>query len=203
MAEDLAEYLARMDIKVRYMHSEIDTLERTELIRRLRIGEFDVMVGINLLREGLDIPEVSLVAILDADKEGFLRNTTSLVQTFGRAARNIDGKVIMYADSVTLSMNDAIVETERRRQKQLSYNRIHNIIPRSIVKSIADKSDLVDINIEIKSMAKTDLKSFAIDIETKMRKYAERLDFEKAIELKEQLVKIRKVLSSIPVDSGK
>ena len=203
MAEDLAEYLARMDIKVRYMHSEIDTLERTELIRRLRIGEFDVMVGINLLREGLDIPEVSLVAILDADKEGFLRNTTSLVQTFGRAARNIDGKVIMYADSVTLSMNDAIVETERRRQKQLSYNRIHNIIPRSIVKSIADKSDLVDINIEIKSMAKTDLKSFAIDIETKMRRYAERLDFEKAIELKEQLVKIRKVLSSIPVDSGK
>lgn len=109
----------------------------------------------------------------------------------------------MYADSVTLSMNDAIVETERRRQKQLSYNRIHNIIPRSIVKSIADKSDLVDINIEIKSMAKTDLKSFAIDIETKMRRYAERLDFEKAIELKEQLVKIRKVLSSIPVDSGK
>jgi excinuclease ABC subunit B len=203
MAEDLAEYLARMDIKVRYMHSEIDTIERTELIRRLRIGEFDVMVGINLLREGLDIPEVSLVAILDADKEGFLRNTTSLVQTFGRAARNIDGKVIMYADSVTLSMNDAIVETERRRQKQLSYNRIHNIIPRSIIKSIADKPDLVDINIEIKSMAKTDLNSFAIDIETKMRRYAERLDFEKAIELREQLVKIRKVLNSIPVDSGK
>jgi excinuclease ABC subunit B len=160
-------------------------------------------VGINLLREGLDIPEVSLVAILDADKEGFLRNITSLIQTFGRAARNLDGKVIMYADTVTFSMKEAIIETERRRQRQLTYNKVHNIVPRSIVKSVANKSDLIDINIEIKSMAKTDLRTFAIDIESKMRKFAEKLDFEKAIELREQLVKIRKVLDSNPVKSSK
>ena len=129
MAEDLAEYLSKKEVRVRYLHSEIEGLQRTELIRQLRLGEFDVLVGINLLREGLDIPEVSLVAILDADKEGFLRNDTSLIQTCGRAARNVEGKVIMYADNVTRSMKSAISETERRRQKQIKYNETHEIIP--------------------------------------------------------------------------
>ncbi|MGH9428067.1 MAG: excinuclease ABC subunit UvrB, partial [Terriglobia bacterium] len=138
MAEDLAEFLAKYKVRVRYLHSEIQGLERTELIRQLRLGEFDALVGINLLREGLDIPEVSLVAILDADKEGFLRNATSLIQTFGRAARNIDGKVILYSDRVTVSMKQAMEETERRRRKQVEFNEEHRIIPRSIVKAVPE-----------------------------------------------------------------
>ena len=202
MAEDLAEYLAKKEVRVRYMHSEIEGLERTELIRQLRIGEFDVLVGINLLREGLDIPEVGLVAILDADKEGFLRNTTSLVQTFGRASRNIDGTVIMYADNITQSMNEAISETERRRKKQMLYNRKHGITPKTIVKAVAKREDDAGINVEIKSMSAKDLSKLAVEIETNMKRYAEDLDFEKAIQLRDQLTKIRKVLDSQIVEAS-
>ena len=201
MAEDLAEYLAKKEVRVRYMHSEIEGLERTELIRQLRIGEFDVLVGINLLREGLDIPEVGLVAILDADKEGFLRNTTSLVQTFGRASRNIDGTVIMYADNITQSMKEAISETERRRKKQILYNQKHGITPKTIVKAVAKREDDAGINVEIKSMSAKDLSRLAIEIETNMKRYAEDLDFEKAIQLRDQLMKIKKVLDSQIVEA--
>ena len=188
MAEDLAEYLAKKQIKVRYLHSEIENLQRTELIRQLRLGEFDVLVGINLLREGLDIPEVSLVAILDADKEGFLRNTTSLIQSFGRAARNIEGTVIMYADSITQSMKLAIEETERRRKKQINYNKKMGISPRTIVKAIPEQVTQLE---EIKHMSKHDLLKYAIETEAMMKRFAEELDFERAIELREKLVKIQ------------
>ena len=201
MAEDLAEYLAKKEVRVRYMHSEIEGLERTELIRQLRIGEFDVLVGINLLREGLDIPEVGLVAILDADKEGFLRNTTSLVQTFGRASRNIDGTVIMYADNITQSMQEAITETERRRKKQILYNQKHGITPKTIVKAVAKREDDVGINVEIKSMSSNDLSKLSVEIETNMKRYAEDLDFEKAIQLRDQLTKVKKVLDSRTVEA--
>lgn len=189
MAEDLAEYLSKKDVKVRYMHSEIEGLQRTELIRQLRLGEFDVLVGINLLREGLDIPEVSLVAILDADKEGFLRNNTSLIQTFGRAARNIDGAVIMYADSITKSMKAAMSETKRRQAKQLEYNKKLGITPKTIIKSIPVQEATLD---DIKHKSTSDLTRDAIDIEVSMKKYAEDLDFERAIEYRERLKRIQK-----------
>ena len=193
MAEDLAEYLSKKQVKVRYLHSEIENLQRSELIRQLRLGEFDVLVGINLLREGLDIPEVSLVTILDADKEGFLRNTTSLIQTFGRAARNIDGSVIMYADSTTKSMKLAISETERRRKKQISYNKRMGIMPSTIVKAIPEMTVKLD---EIKHMSQHDLIKYAIETETTMKRFAEDLDFERAIEYREKLLQIQKVLKN-------
>jgi excinuclease ABC subunit B len=200
MAEDLAEYLAKKGVKVRYLHSEIEGLERTELIRQLRIGEFDVLVGINLLREGLDIPEVSLVAILDADKEGFLRNTTSLIQTFGRAARNVDGTVIMFAESATDSMKNAIAETARRRKKQVQYNKEFKITPRTIKKLIPDSVQDIYGNertssIEtIKSMTRSDLLRAALETEATMKKFADDLDFENAIKYRQKLIRIKKAL---------
>ena len=200
MAEDLAEYLAKKGVKVRYLHSEIEGLERTELIRQLRIGEFDVLVGINLLREGLDIPEVSLVAILDADKEGFLRNTTSLIQTFGRAARNVDGTVIMFADNTTDSMKNAIAETARRRKKQIQYNKEFKITPRTIKKLIPDSVQDIYGNertssIEtIKSMTRSDLLRAALETEATMKKFADDLDFENAIKYRQKLIRIKKAL---------
>ena len=200
MAEDLAEYLAKNGVRVRYMHSEIEGLERTELIRQLRAGEFDVLVGINLLREGLDIPEVSLVVILDADKEGFLRNTTSLIQTFGRAARNIDGSVVMFADNITDSMKNAIAETARRRKKQIEYNAAFKITPRSVVKPVPESVQEIYGNerpsdIEtIKSMTRSDLLALALQTESIMKKFAEELDFENAIKYRQKLARIKKIL---------
>jgi excinuclease ABC subunit B len=199
MAEDLAEFLAKNDVRVRYLHSEIEGLERTEIIRQLRLGEFDVLIGINLLREGLDIPEVSLVAILDADKEGFLRNNTSLIQTFGRAARNIDGMVIMYADRFTDSIKNAITETERRRRKQIQYNKKNQITPKSVIKPIPEKTEDIDLFVDTtKSMARADLVKLAIETETTMRRFAEDLDFERAIKFREKLIKIKRSIGEEP-----
>ncbi|HIH45998.1 MAG TPA: excinuclease ABC subunit B, partial [Candidatus Nitrosotenuis sp.] len=188
MAEDLAEYLAKKEVRVRYLHSEIEGLQRTELIRQLRLGDFDVLVGINLLREGLDIPEVALVAILDADKEGFLRNYTSLIQTFGRAARNVDGSVILYADTTTKSIKQAIEETARRRAKQIEYNKLHDITPKTIIKSIPDQVATLD---DLKNKTQHDLSREIIEIETQMKKYAEELDFENAIACRDRLRRIQ------------
>ncbi len=198
MAEDMAEFLSKKGIKVRYIHSEVNGIERTELLRQLRSGDFDVLVGINLLREGLDLPEVSLVAIMDADKEGFLRNYTSLIQTFGRAARNIDGKVILYSNSITKSIKDAVVETNRRRKKQIEYNEINNIEPKTIIKSIPQKvSSISKFDIDLKTMTRNDLVDLSIKIESQMNKFAEDLEFEKAIEQRENLHKINQTLLKI------
>jgi len=189
MAEDLAEYLSKKQVRVRYMHSEIEGLQRTEIIRQLRLGEFDVLVGINLLREGLDIPEVSLVAILDADKEGFLRNFTSLIQTFGRASRNEHGAVIMYADTNTKSMKHAMNETIRRREKQIQYNLEHGITPKTIVKSVPDQVTQLD---ESKLKSIHDLTNDVIDLEAQMKKYSEDLDFERAIDCRDRIKRLEK-----------
>ncbi|MBL7002143.1 MAG: excinuclease ABC subunit UvrB [Nitrosopumilus sp.] len=189
MAEDLAEYLSKKLVRVRYMHSEIEGLQRTELIRQLRLGEFDVLVGINLLREGLDIPEVSLVAILDADKEGFLRNFTSLIQTCGRAARNENGTVIMYADTNTKSMKNAMDETKRRREKQTQYNQDHHIIPKTIIKSVPEQETTLD---ESKLKSTHDLATDIIDLEAQMKIYSEDLDFERAIECRDRIKRLEK-----------
>ena len=189
MAEDLAEYLSKKQVRVRYMHSEIEGLQRTEIIRQLRLGEFDVLVGINLLREGLDIPEVSLVAILDADKEGFLRNFTSLIQTCGRAARNVNGTVIMYADKTTQSMKNTMNETKRRREKQIQYNNEHGITPRTIIKSVPEQETALDDS-KLKSIH--DLTNDIIDLDAQMKKYSEELDFEHAIECRDRIKRIEK-----------
>ena len=187
MAEDLAEYLSKKQVRVRYMHSEIEGLQRTEIIRQLRLGEFDVLVGINLLREGLDIPEVSLVAILDADKEGFLRNFTSLIQTFGRASLNVNGSVIMYDNRITDSMKRAMDETKRRQEKQILYNKEHNIIPQTIIKSVPQQVTTLD---ESKLKSTHDLTADMIDLEAQMKKYSEELDFERAIECRDRIKRI-------------
>ena len=189
MAEDLAEYLSKKNVRVRYMHSEIEGLQRTEILRQLRLGEFDVLVGINLLREGLDLPEVSLVAILDADKEGFLRNFTSLIQTCGRAARNVNGTVIMYADKTTQSMENTMSETKRRREKQIQYNKDHNIIPRTIIKSVPSQEVALDDS-KLKSVH--DLTNEVIDLDAQMKKYSEELDFERAIECRDRIKRLEK-----------
>lgn len=197
MAEDLTNYMKGLGIKVTYLHSDIQTIDRVEIIRDLRIGKTDVVVGINLLREGLDIPEVSLIAILDADKEGFLRSETSLVQTIGRAARNSEGKVIMYGDTITKSMANAIEETNRRRQIQMSYNKKYDIIPRSIIKDIAD---IVTVSMAAekeekyseKALISTEqIKEMLVSLELEMFKSAEQLDFEKAASLRDEIKKIK------------
>ncbi|WP_130871018.1 excinuclease ABC subunit UvrB [Intestinimonas massiliensis (ex Afouda et al. 2020)] len=195
MAEDLTAYLTNTGIKVRYMHHDIDTIERMEIIRDLRLGTFDVLVGINLLREGLDLPEVSLVAILDADKEGFLRSETSLIQTIGRAARNADGLVIMYADTITPSMRRAIDETERRRAKQDAFNKEHGIVPKTIIKSVRDVIDLSEEKEELphskKALSKKEKEAAIAKLEKEMREASKRLEFEYAAVLRDRIIELR------------
>ncbi len=205
MAEDLTEYLAEAGIRVKYLHSDIDTLERSEIIRDMRLDVFDVLVGINLLREGLDIPEISLVAIIDADKEGFLRSETSLIQTIGRAARNSEGRVIMYADNMTDSMRKAIEETERRRTIQQKYNEEHGITPQTIKKAVRD---LISISKEVakeevqfekdpESMNRDELEKLIAKVQKKMKKAAAELDFESAAMLRDQMVELKKSLNDL------
>jgi excinuclease ABC, B subunit len=197
MAEDLTSYLKGLDIKVAYMHSDTKALERMEIIRNLRLGEFDVLVGINLLREGLDIPEVSLVAILDADKEGFLRSERSLIQTIGRAARNTDGTVIMYADELTESMEKAITETNRRRKIQEEYNKEHRITPKTIKKSVRETISITkqeDIGVEYKLEKKEDIKETISKITDEMLQFASQMEFEKAAELRDKIKELEKLL---------
>lgn len=205
MSEDLTDYLREMGVKVKYLHSDIDTLERIEIVRDLRMGIFDVLVGINLLREGLDIPEVALVAILDADKEGFLRSETSLIQTIGRAARNADGQVIMYADNMTRSMQSAISETTRRRQIQEAYNEEHGIVPQTIKKDIRDlivatkttaKNEEFFKEKDPESMSKDELEKTIAKVEKEMKKAARDLQFERAAELRDTLIKLKQILAS-------
>ena len=197
MAEDLTNYLQEAGIRVRYMHHDIDTIERMEIIRDLRLGNFDVLVGINLLREGLDIPEVSLVAILDADKEGFLRSETSLIQTMGRAARNAEGLVILYADTITPSMSAAMAETQRRREIQEAYNKAHGIVPKTIVKSVRD---LIEISHTpdggkkgkgAKALSRKEKADLIAKLEKEMKEASRRLEFEYAAILRDQIIELR------------
>jgi excinuclease ABC subunit B len=211
MSEDLTDYLLEMGFKVRYLHSEVDTLERIQIIRDLRLGEYDVLVGVNLLREGLDLPEVSLVAILDADKEGFLRGETSLIQTIGRAARNVDGKVIMYADKETAAMKAALSETDRRRAIQLKYNEDHGITAASIVKGISDMSEFLQgesktpkgkrrsdrKRVKTESMTSTELDKTIIELEKEMLEAAEDLRFEYAARLRDEIRELRRDLRQL------
>ena len=199
MAEDLTDYMKELGIRVKYLHSDIDTLERTEIIRDMRLDVFDVLVGINLLREGLDIPEITLIAILDADKEGFLRSETSLIQTIGRAARNSEGHVIMYADTITDSMQKAMDETARRRAVQEKYNEEHGITPQTIRKAVRD---LISISKKVaaeelrmekdpESMSKQELEKLIADVSKKMRKAAADLDFETAAMLRDKMIELK------------
>lgn len=205
MAEDLTDYMRELGIRVKYLHSDIDTLERAEIVRDMRLDVFDVLVGINLLREGLDIPEISLVVILDADKEGFLRSTTSLIQTVGRAARNADGHVIMYADMITDSMKQAIDETKRRREIQMKYNEEHGITPQSIHKAVRDlisiskKAAAEELRIEkdYESMSKEELEKLIKDVNKQMKKAAAELNFETAAELRDKMVELKKQLQEL------
>jgi excinuclease ABC subunit B len=199
MAEELAEYLVEMEIKTHYLHSEVDTLNRVEILRDLRLGVYDVVVGINLLREGLDLPEVSLVAILDADKEGFLRSKGALIQTMGRAARHLEGHVIMYADTITLSMKEAIDEINRRRKIQEKYNLENGITPQGIKKAIKDITERVKAIAESKApygdtvtFTKDELVRLIKDLENQMKKAAKNLEFEKAAMLRDKIVELRK-----------
>jgi excinuclease ABC subunit B len=204
MSEDLAEYIKELGIKVRYLHSEVETLERIAILRDLRLGEFDVLVGINLLREGLDLPEVSLVAILDADKEGFLRSDTALIQTIGRAARNARGLVIMYADKMTDSMKRAIDETNRRRAKQVKYNTENGIVPISIHKAIHDLAEefsqkaVADMRGEYKvksDLPRNELRQVLRDMEIQMKEAAKNLEFERAAALRDELYQLKSLLA--------
>ena len=192
MAEELTNYLKKLDIKVAYLHNEIKTLERMRIVRDLRLGKYDVLVGINLLREGLDIPEVSLIAIMDADKQGFLRSTRSLIQTIGRAARNENGRVIMYADNMSDSMNEAIKETERRRSIQEKYNEEHNIVPKTIIKEIRELiSNTVEKEEQKEKLSPKEKEKLMITIENEMKECAKNLDFERAMELREILFELK------------
>jgi excinuclease ABC subunit B len=191
LAEELTNYLGENKIKTRYLHSEIETLERTEIIRELRLGEFDVLVGINLLREGLDIPEVGFVGILDADKEGFLRNDKSLIQTIGRAARNSEAHVVMYADVMTESIKRALSETNRRREIQLAYNKKHNITPKTIVKPVKAKE--VEIT-DVHGIPKAEIPNLIIELQKKMANAADNLDFESAIKIRNRVREMEKLI---------
>jgi len=206
MAEDLADYLQELSIKVHYLHSEIETIERVEILRDLRLGVYDVVVGINLLREGLDLPEVSLVAILDADKEGYLRSENSLIQTIGRAARHVEGAVIMYADTITRSMQRAIDETNRRRSKQIEFNERNNITPRGIKKDVKTLSERIKamsganaeamegkpVALALAGIPKDEALRLIKDLESQMRAAAKQLEFEKAAQLRDQIIEIRR-----------
>lgn len=205
MAEDLTDYMKEVGIRVKYLHSDIDTLERAQIIRDMRLDVFDVLVGINLLREGLDIPEITLVAILDADKEGFLRSATSLIQTIGRAARNAEGHVIMYADTITDSMREALDETNRRREIQMKYNEEHGITPQTIKKAVRDLISIsrviakeeVRFEKDPESMTKKELEKLIGDIQKKMQKAAADLNFEAAAELRDKMIELKKQLNDM------
>ena len=207
MAEDLTDYMRELGIRVRYLHSDIDTLERTEIVRDMRLDVFDVLVGINLLREGLDIPEITLVAILDADKEGFLRSETSLIQTIGRAARNAEGHVIMYADTITDSMRAALDETQRRREVQMAYNEEHGITPKTIQKAVRDLiavskkvvASEVQMEKDPESMSEKELEKLIKELEKQMKKAAADLNFEAAAELRDKLIELKKTLQEIKI----
>ena len=201
MAEDLTDYLKEVGVRVKYLHSDVDTLERAQIIRDMRLDVFDVLVGINLLREGLDIPEISLVAILDADKEGFLRSETSLIQTIGRAARNAEGHVLMYADTMTDSMRAAIDETRRRRKLQQEYNEAHGITPQTIKKAVRDlisisktiAAEEVKFEKDPESMDSKELEKLIADVQKKMKKAAADLDFETAATLRDRMIELKKI----------
>src|SRR5262252_6176837 len=209
MAEDLTDYLLESGVKARYLHSEIDTLERIQIIRELRLGEYDVLVGVNLLREGLDLPEVSLVAILDADKEGFLRGKTALIQTIGRAARNVNGKVLMYADKHTEAIKFALEETDRRRAKQLAYNEENGITPESVVKGVSDIAEFLMLEqphvpsrrrrgaAKVEGMSREELEKLVVELEEEMFAAAEELRFEYAAKLRDEIKELRRELVAL------
>jgi excinuclease ABC subunit B len=214
MAEDLTDYLLESGVKARYLHSEIDTLERIQIIRELRLGDYDVLVGVNLLREGLDLPEVSMVAILDADKEGFLRGKTALIQTIGRAARNVNGKVVMYADKQTEAIQGALDETNRRRAKQLAYNEEHGITPETIVKGVSDIAEFLALESptvpsskrrrgrkDVEGMAPSELEKLIIELEEEMFAAAEELRFEYAAKLRDEIKELRRELVAAAVSA--
>jgi excinuclease ABC subunit B len=209
MSEDLTDYLLESGVKARYLHSEIDTLERIQIIRELRLGDYDVLVGVNLLREGLDLPEVSLVAILDADKEGFLRGRTSLIQTIGRAARHINGRVLMYADKQTEAIKDALDETDRRRTIQLAYNTEHDITPLSITKGVSDIAEFLSLESptvpsrrrrgskKVEGLSREELEKLVVTLEEEMFVAAEELRFEYAAKLRDEIKDLRRELNAI------
>jgi excinuclease ABC subunit B len=209
MAEDLTDYLLESGVRARYLHSEIDTIERIQIVRELRLGEYDVLVGVNLLREGLDLPEVSLVAILDADKEGFLRGRTSLIQTIGRAARNVHGKVLMYADKQTEAIKEALDETNRRRAVQLAYNEEHGIVPETIAKGVSDIAELLQLEsptvptrrrrgaTKVEGMSREELEKLVVTLEEEMYLAAEELRFEYAAKLRDEVKDLRRELQAL------